>query len=108
MFNYSESLNELIMKNFLASFSKYKLQYQLTSTIIAIFILMHCFESLLRKKGNFIFSILLILVVLGFSTAAFHASDITVRGIRSKSESYELGNHFMYAPFPDWDFKMSA
>lgn len=113
--DYDMGISNALLQNLSSCFSKYKLQYQLTSGIISFMVFVYCAEYIYRNvmklNDRYISSgmkfICTVLAVNGLLCGIYHSTDITVNGLDSEAVCYDNKSHYMYAPYPDWDYLWS-
>lgn len=117
MIDYENGLCKAMNANLVLCLSKYKMQYQLTSSVVCTAMLIYCieyFETFIFHKTKWVLSywiqvrsvVLLILLFNGLMCGIYHGNDITVKGIQL--DSYDrINSVYMYSPYPDWDYSYS-
>lgn len=111
--DYTQSWQNVQQQVFNLSFGKYKLQYQLTSsiTMIAIFvqiIRVYTAQKYADKAVKQGLSICMVLALLnGVCCGLYSGHWQTVSVIEGEGISYTNKDNFKYAPNPDWDWSWS-
>lgn len=117
MIDYENGLYQAMNANLALCLSKYKMQYQLTSSVVCTAMLIYCiecFETYIYDKAKRDLScfvqvrsgVLLILLLNGLMCGIYHGNDITVKGIQLSSYD-KIDSVYMYSPYPDWDYSYS-
>lgn len=115
MIDYSMDTNAVLLSNMTSCFWKYKLQYQMTSGTIELMIFAWCIDYLRHAiiknyDHNVEYGIQFIFIILainGVLTGLYHGTNINVQGLNSELISYDNDSHYIYAPYPDWDYSWS-
>lgn len=114
MINCNMPLKELVYASAKLCFSKYKLQYQLTSTILMscmlVFLIGHILKSLKIKNLNIksgIFFMIFIFSLNGLFSGIYSGRMQTVNPIKGNNLKYNSEEVFLYPPLPDWDWEWS-
>lgn len=111
--DYTQPLYDLAHRCAGLCFSKYKLQYQMTSsTILVTVFLMVINRYCLREKETTVIvqgvSIVTAIALLnGLFSGIYSAHWQTVRKVENSKMEYLNEQPFIYAPYPDWDFSWS-
>lgn len=113
--DYSTSFLSLAQQALSMAFSKYKLQYQLTSSMVVVLIILFISKRWVEiktetKRHEVLYGgvsiALSILLLNGLASSIYSSGWQTVRTV-GNSKNYKNDNAFMYAPYPDWDFSWS-
>lgn len=113
LLDYSKSLSTLMKEDGELAFGKHKLQYQLTSSVINITILLYVFSclckmfkfsSMLQKGVSFL---CLLLALNGMFMGIYSGQWQTVNEITTEGAIYKDSDSYIYPPLPDWDWNWS-
>ncbi|WP_459479427.1 hypothetical protein [Clostridium saccharoperbutylacetonicum] len=114
MLDCNMSLKQLAYESAKLCFSKDKLQYQLTSTVLISCILVFLIGYMIKKfkiqnsnVRNGIFFIIFIFSLNGLFSGIYSGRMQNVNQIKGDNLKYSNEEVFLYPPLPDWDWNCS-
>lgn len=113
LLDYSLPLSTLMQESGKTFLGKHKLQYQLTSAVVLVTLLLSILNYLFEKyKTSYTIRhgmayLCALLAVNGMLSGIYSGQWQTVKEIKSDSIVYNNSANFIYPPLPDWDWSWS-